>query len=135
MTTVAVEGFTAEKPVPDDDWADFVRWEVDQKWKSHAENHDRNGFFAEYAGSEQCLALGHTADEEGEWDDDAHPYGWDGDQICVATRYGLACTECESDECFGEDTDTRAFWELFSADGSSRPTTVPQSENHEEAKR
>lgn len=73
--------------------------------------HDLDGFYAQPAGSEPCLALGHTYDPDRSavvGDDmyepaDLHPFGWGGGgPICTATRYGVACTYCEG-ECDHHD--------------------------------
>jgi len=108
----SVDGYTSDNPVLDEDWADVVRWEVDLKWVGHRD-HDLNGFIAEFAGSDECVALGHVADVYGGWDAQTHPYGWGNEQMCVATRYGTACTYCESEDCEAPKTDTSVFWKLF----------------------
>lgn len=78
--------------------------------------HDRNGYLAELAGSPKCLALGHAPDPEEGWDTgDAHPIGWADEPLCIATRSGSACTECESDDCDRLPLDRDAFWALFTA--------------------
>ncbi len=90
---------------------------------SHRERklHDRDGFLAEEAGSAACVALGHSKPEDGwgEGLDDEHVPGWDGTWLCDATRYGSACTYCESEDCEASaslNMRTRAeFWELFRA--------------------
>lgn len=77
--------------------------------------HDRDGYFCELAGSEECEALGHKPDKEYGWDDDQeHPYGWDGEVICPATRFGAACTQCEG-ECDFEFFDSSALWKAVAA--------------------
>lgn len=58
--------------------------------------HNQDGYFAKYAGSDECIALGHTEDDYE--NDETHPPSWDGDPLCLATRYGTCCTECEG-EC------------------------------------
>lgn len=74
--------------------------------------HDRDGWFAEEAGSDKCLALGHKPDPEDGWraDPDDHPMSWDGDPLCIGTRCGEACTQCEG-ECDFEFFDAGALWE------------------------
>ena len=80
--------------------------------------HDRDGYLCDLAGSEQCLALGHRPDENGEWElDDDHQGGWDGDVICPATKYATACTSCESADCPMQELPN--LWALASA----TPTT------------
>lgn len=80
--------------------------------------HDRDGYLAEDAGSYRCLKLGHYPDPALGWDDDGenHPTGWNGDPLCFETRYGQACTECESEDCEGASylaMSTRdEFWAL-----------------------
>jgi hypothetical protein len=80
------------------DW--YMEQVYDEIAEAHREraHHDRDSFFCDYAGSEDCLALGHQPDDEGNWDDDNHQMGWDGDVICPATRSGAACSQCEG-EC------------------------------------
>jgi len=109
-----VEGFTSANPVPDEDWDDFVRWELNLRW-SERRGHNLDGFMAHPAGSEQCEALGHKPEPDGEWDYLLHPVGWHGDEICVATSYGAACTYCESEDCEAPVTDTATFWKKFEA--------------------
>jgi len=79
--------------------------------------HDQAGFYADEAGSAQCVALGHTDPEvSGDATDDeidawreSHPLGWHG-SICLATRHGVACTTCEG-ECDNPDpADTADPW-------------------------
>ncbi len=70
--------------------------------------HDRNAFYAEEAWSEKCLALGHVETDEAEDENEHyvngdHQYGWDYTMICLDTRYGEACSECEG-ECDYWDT-------------------------------
>jgi len=68
-------------------------------YSDEARRHDRDGYFADLAWSEKCQALGHEPNEFGEWDEDElHESGWDGELLCVMTRYGEACTLCEG-EC------------------------------------
>ena len=108
----SVEGYTRENPVSDEDWNDEVRWQINLWW-SEKPMHDRDGYIAEYAGSEKCLALGHVIDPDGEWNADTHPWGWGLEPMCPATQYDTACTRCESSECEFEPTDARAFWKMF----------------------
>jgi hypothetical protein len=111
---IDVEGYTAEEPVSDEDWWDEVRWQVSYHHSVRHDGHNRDGYFAEIAGSEKCLALGHRPDPELGWETDdlydSHPYGWHGDQLCTATKYGTACTECESDDCPWEPADPEILW-------------------------
>lgn len=121
--------------VPDDvlsDDADDQEWLTDafaditavDHERRHGD-HDRDGYFAELAGSEKCLALGHVTPEIA-WDDDfdkveadhpewaaKHPWSWDGERLCLDTRYGVACTACEG-EC---DSITLPVVELWSLPG------------------
>jgi hypothetical protein len=69
--------------------------------------HDQNGYYAEPAGGEQCLALGHT--EDSYEDEETHPPSWDWDNLCIATRHGSCCTACEG-ECSMEPP--ALIWEL-----------------------
>jgi hypothetical protein len=70
---------------------------------------------ADLAGSERCVALGHHPDSHGDWGTtpDDHPMSFDGEPLCSATRYGAACTECESEECGYPPVNRDAFWALF----------------------
>lgn len=64
--------------------------------------HNGDGWFAEEAFSEKCLALGHAEDADGDdphYADGDHTYGWNDSMICTDTKWGVACTECESDDC------------------------------------
>lgn len=69
------------------------------------------GFYAHSAGGPECLALGHFPNPEtraqeiediydaGGFDGDGdHPPSWDGDPLCAATKYAVACGEHEG-EC------------------------------------
>lgn len=94
--------------------------------------HDQDGYFAELAWSERCIALGHQRDPQAydgdtyfetedqlyadgvhaaSWDGDS----WDGDSICVSTRYGTACVYCEGD-CDHDITGPN-LWEMVAAHG------------------
>lgn len=90
-------------------------------------HHDRNGWYAELAGSEACLALGHRYDPDGATDDDTwlpedqHGYGWQGEQLCTGTRYGVACTDCEG-EC--DQTDPVDLWSLPGVAAAAEPASV-----------
>lgn len=114
--TLEVEGYSTAEPIDDEDLRDVfhqIRGKiVDRKF------HDRNGYLAHEAGGPECLALGH-APEDDEWDWDTHPMGWNGDQLCEATKYDVACSNCEGevDDCEGfEDLVSPAdFWKLVSA--------------------
>jgi hypothetical protein len=113
-STAVIDGYSAEEPIPDEDWEDEVRWALNYRERER-KYHDRDGYFAEEAGSPQCEALGHTPDPENGWEGDAeHPYGWGGgDPICPDTRFGVACSQCEGD-CSGieDDVTQDAFWGL-----------------------
>lgn len=114
ISTLDVEGFSAAEPIEnEDDWEDCIGWQI-RVWWMDRRDHDRDGYLCEMAGSPECLALGHKPDPVNGWDDDPdlHPLGWDGiEPICPATRYGTACTQCESDDCGGwEAFDPDALW-------------------------
>lgn len=119
MTATDVDGYTTADPVPDEDWEDVVRWEVNYHHAVRHDGHNRDGYFAEVAGSEKCLALGHKPDPEQDWDTeelyDSHPYGWDGERLCIGTKYGAACTECESEDCPWEPANAEILWEKVRA--------------------
>jgi hypothetical protein len=77
-------------------------------------SHDRDGYFAQLAGSMACEALGHKPDPDFGWDDDdEHPWGFD-DILCEATRYGKCCTQCEG-ECDFTFVDPSALWKAVAA--------------------
>lgn len=111
-----VEGYSIHEPIPDEDWVDEVRWQLNYD-KQDRKGHNRDGFLCHIAGSDECLALGHKPDPEDGWDSDdnydLHPYGWGGERICPATRFDSACTLCESEDCDHPPLDTDAFWGLF----------------------
>lgn len=85
--------------------------------------HDRDGYLAELAGSVACAALGHAAhvDEDSplydEWIE-AHPVGWSGEHLCEATRFGSACTACESESC--DFRPAPSLWDLPGVTGRAR---------------
>lgn len=88
----------------DEEREEWLRDALDELagYAAEARFHDTDGYFAHEAGSPECLALGHKPSEFGEWDeDDQHESGWDGDLLCLGTRYGVACTNCEG-ECSHE---------------------------------
>lgn len=93
-----------------EDYLDDVFSEIRYlNWGLRHGDHDRNGFFADEAGSDQCVALGHT---ESDWEnDETHPMGWDGDPICEATKFGQACSACEG-ECDFSTPSVVKIWEL-----------------------
>jgi hypothetical protein len=113
LAQIDVEGYSAADPVEDEYWVETVRRELNGRWYENRLGHDRNAYFCEPANSDACKALGHVVPKEG---DDEHPFGWDGDVICPATRYGSACSECESENCPWSPTDRDAFWALFRDD-------------------
>lgn len=118
---IDVEGFSAADPVEnEDDWLDCVRWEVNNYWRGRSE-HDRDGFLCDMAGDPSCLALGHTPDADGSWNEDTHPYGWDGERICPATEYARGCTVCESVDCEWHPFDASALWKAVSEPTASDP--------------
>jgi len=105
-TTLDVEGYSAADPIEsDEDWHDEIGSRILYWWSEH-KFHDRNGWYAELAGSPKCLALGHEWNPEGddlEHERFGHEPGWGGDNwICPDTRYGSACTECEGECHLGE---------------------------------
>lgn len=121
MSALEVEGFSAEDPIEnDDEWVEQVRDRVNYWWSEH-KYHDRNGWYAELAGSAECQALGHPA-IDGE-DDDAvlehekydHSPSFDGDWLCGATRYGTACSECEGECHLGDWPDASRLWAAVAA--------------------
>jgi hypothetical protein len=108
-----------------DEWTEYTDAEWDEYMRDvyrglraywfEREHHDRRGYFAELAGSPDCLALGHKPDPETDWVDvNDHQRGWDGDYICEATRYGEACMECEGN-CDFEFFDATALWKAVAA--------------------
>lgn len=74
-----------------------------REWYRDRGRHDRDGFFAEFAYSDACREAGHPqASADGEDPLRAagdHVSGWDGHIICLATKYGVACSECEGEDC------------------------------------
>lgn len=98
---------------------DLYRWL--RRDGSEVRPHDRDGWFADWAGSEKCLALGHERqDDYPEWDEDTHNIGFDGDWLCESTRYGTCCTYCESEDCGATRRDVniwRAPWVTGGARG------------------
>ena len=83
--------------------------------------HNQDGYFAEKAGSPACVALGHKEPEGGwyeRYDDEEHLIGWDNEPLCVATRFGVACTVCEG-ECDAMNSDlympAADFWKMVRA--------------------
>ena len=109
----------------DEDWEDVVGWEVNAQWFTHGKDHNQDGFICDVAGSDACLALGHTDDGLLGWDfdsginKDGHAWGWDGYLACPATSTGSACTTCESEECEVQDRIREAndVWARFLAAG------------------
>lgn len=93
-------------------------------WHNERQLHDGDGFFAELGGSEKCLALGHTYDDElsGSLGNDwylprgEHAIGWDGEVICLTTKYGVACMDCEGECCMSNGKLPINIWELASAE-------------------
>jgi hypothetical protein len=102
ISTLDVEGCSAAEPLEtEEDWEDLVGSQLRYWWSEH-KYHDRNGWYAELAGSEQCLALGHEWNPDGDDIDHErfeHQPSWDDRWICPDTRYGSCCTECEG-ECY-----------------------------------
>jgi len=104
------EGWSAEDPIHEDDLR-YVFKDLNHGSRERS-MHDRDGWFAEEAGSAECIALGHTASD---YDDEFHPYGWGGYAMCIATKYGEACSECEAEGCSAlvESVSSDRFWALF----------------------
>lgn len=104
----------------DDELESYMRDVYEEIRRTHRERrfHDRDAFLAHGAGEAECLALGHIEPQNGWEDDEAHPPGWGWEPICLATRHGVACSACESEDCEGHDylaMSTRAeFWALVS---------------------
>jgi hypothetical protein len=114
------EGYSAARPIDEEDLQEEVFYWLARGAQDRS-GHNLDGWFAEAAGSEKCLALGHkpkedARDEFDEWDDDNHPYGWFG-FVCAETRWGQACTVCESDDCFALST-TGQLWEAVAKAGA-----------------
>lgn len=104
ITALDVEGCSAADPLEsEEDWDDLVGSQLRYWWSEH-KYHDRNGWYAELAGSKACQELGHPVilgdSEESilEHEKYDHSPAFDGGWVCGATRYGAACTECEG-EC------------------------------------
>lgn len=105
---------------------DDLQWHLSLIPAHHRERmmHNSEGWLAECAFSEKCLALGHKPGEDGEdgdpdWDqhyaDGDHVYGWDAEMICVGTKHGIACSECESPDCEYDFGRIPSIWEMVSA--------------------
>lgn len=92
---------------PEDDIEEYLRdvYVSIPGWHADAARHDRDGFFAEFAYSDACREAGHTNDQEDADGNDPliadgiHTSGWDGHTICLATKHGVACSECEGEDC------------------------------------
>ncbi|MHA3723801.1 hypothetical protein ACXR2T_07970 [Leucobacter sp. HY1910] len=88
-------------------------------------HHDADGFFADFAFSDACRALGHERgtppagesfdpyEDDPQFSDGTHDTGWDGEIICLDTRRGVACTVCE-DHCAYADQAV-PLWRLVQA--------------------
>jgi hypothetical protein len=111
-------------PAPDE-WAECTDAEWDEYMRDVYKDvrgywferlhHDRRGYFAELAGSNECLVLGHEPDPATGWVDvNDHQRGWGGEYICEATAYGTACMECEGD-CPFEFFEPSKLWKAVSA--------------------
>lgn len=106
---------------PEEEWTEYMQsvyrslghWWIENRF------HDQDGFFAEYAGSEKCLALGHVPPADpSDWETVLdHGLGWSGEVLCDGTRYGIACTHCEG-ECSHERPPL--VWTLPGVIGASR---------------
>lgn len=73
-----------------------------RRYAANRRLHDRDGFFADFAGSTACLELGHRPNEDAPFGEQwvtvpDHEYGFDS-VICLTTRRGVCCTVCEG-EC------------------------------------
>ena len=86
--------------------------------------HDSDGYFADYAGGEKCLALGHkpfeemddTSGEDGYSPAVDHGASWDGEELCLSTKYGVACSYCEG-ECSHGYGQIPNLWEMVASKG------------------
>jgi hypothetical protein len=115
-----VEGLSPDRPATEDEWQGIVD-ELGEHWRARFEHlrggHNQDGYLCQIAGSPACEALGHVAPEEGWWEDETgqHEMGWE-EMLCLPTKYGSACTTCESDECdypWPAPPDREKFWALF----------------------
>jgi hypothetical protein len=121
-----VDGCSFAEPIEtEEDWSDLIGREL-RYFHSNRKYHDRDSFFCDIAGGEDCLKLGHVMPPEG-WgstddDYDLHPTGWDYEHICPTARYGPACSNCEG-ECELNTVDpmpVAEFWERVSFDYRDR---------------
>lgn len=72
--------------------------------------HDRDGYYAKEAGSAECVTLGHTEDD---YDDgETHPSSFDGELLCLATRFGECCTVCEGECQYNGGAPLLSLWTL-----------------------
>lgn len=104
---------------------EFLRFTFKDIARDHHDRrhfHDKDGFYAEYAWSKECLALGHVkpdvyldAEDDPYFESNEHAWGWDSDVICMPTRYGTACTVCEGECPF--DVDLPDLWALVALAG------------------
>jgi hypothetical protein len=113
-----------EPPAPgeltDDELDEYLAYVYEDLREAYRDRHlhNRDGFFADVAGSEACVALGHP-DSADALEVDGHERGWTGEVICTGTRFGVACTECEG-ECAENEalamSERAEFWALFSTE-------------------
>ncbi len=111
---------------------DDIQWHLKgiEPWHRERKMHNGDGWFADFAWSEKCLAAGHKKDssafdedgayhdyEDELYGDGTHASGFDGDLLCTDTKWGTCCTECEGEDCeyaFGELRPS--LWEMVMAE-------------------
>ena len=100
-----------------------------EPWHRERKMHNGNGWFADFAWSERCLAAGHEKDpqaldddgayhdhEDALYGDGTHCSGFDGDVLCTETKWGTCCTTCEGEDCeYGFGELKPSLWEMVSA--------------------
>lgn len=117
-------GMAADPDITEDEVESELRWTYDRLASAHQALavHDADGFFADHAGSPKCAALGHDLEDLDQHEDliadGDHVSGWNGDEICVPTRWGEACTYCEGecDTLYGKIPN---LWDMVRAKGES----------------
>lgn len=108
-----------------------IQWHLKgiEPWHRERKMHNGNGWFADFAWSEKCLAAGHKKDpsafdedgayhdyEDELYGDGTHVTGFDGDILCTETKWGSCCTDCESEDCeYGLGALAPNLWELVMA--------------------
>lgn len=86
--------------------------------------HDSDGYFADKAGGEKCLSFGHVLHSDlKEWNGEDgyspaadHGPSWDGEELCLSTKYGVACSYCEG-ECSMNYGQIPSLWEMVASKG------------------